>query len=203
MEMQQKTTFTGLKSLPSILALNSGGEALRWIDYEKCAYYYAKGRILWSMGQHEVLLRGGKNHDGVQSTLLMDSIVAVDNKMSPTRLRKFAQPPLENKYLFKRDRHICAYCAHEYGKSSLTRDHVTPRSRGGANVWNNVVTACKGCNQWKADKTLQELDAKLVYVPYTPTYNEYLILKGRNILADQMDFLMKGVSKQSRLHLSA
>lgn len=200
METLQKTTFTGLKSLPSILALNSGGEALRWIDYEKCAYYYAKDRILWSMGQHEVMLRGGKNHDGEQSILLMDSIVAVDNKMSPTRLRKFTSPPLENKFLFKRDRHICAYCTHKYGRSNLTRDHVTPRSRGGTDTWNNVVTACKGCNQWKADKLVKELDVKLAYVPYTPTFNEYLILKNRKILADQMDFLMKGVGRNSRLH---
>lgn len=201
MEAQfKKKTFSGLKSLPSILALNSGGEALCWIDYEKCAYYYAKNRILWSMGQHEVLLRGGKNKDGVQSTLLMDSIVAVDNKMSPTKLRKFASPPLENQFLFKRDRNICAYCGHQYGRGHLTRDHVTPRSRGGADNWNNVVTACKGCNHWKADKLVNELEVTLVYVPYTPTFNEYLILKNRRILQDQMDFLMKGVSKHSRLH---
>lgn len=199
----EKQTFSGINQLPRILKLNSGGEALSWIDYEQCAYYYAKNRILWSLGQYEVLLRGGINVEtGVQSTLIMDTIVAVDSNISPTKLKKFRSPPLTNRHLFFRDRNVCAYCGHSYKRGELTRDHVTPRSRGGSNSWDNVVTACRGCNQWKADKMLTEVDLKLMYVPYTPTYNEYLILENRNILADQMEFLMKGVSKNSRLHLN-
>lgn len=200
---QEKQVFTGLDKLPLILKLNSGGEPLSWITYEDCAYYYAKDRILWSLGQYEVVLRGGTNVlTGLQSILTMDSIIAVDSKMSPTKLRKFASPPLTNPLLFKRDKNICAYCGHQYGRQQLSRDHVTPVARGGKNTWDNVVTACSGCNQWKADKSLSELDVKLVYIPYVPTYNEYLILKNRNILADQMEFLMKGVSRNSRLHLN-
>jgi 5-methylcytosine-specific restriction endonuclease McrA len=202
MENIQKVSFIGLHQLPLILKLNKSGEAVEWITYERSAYYYAKDRILWSLGQHEVILRGRKNaRNGEQSRLIMDSIVAVDSERSPTKSRNYLSPPLENRYLFRRDKFICAYCGHRYGRTNLTRDHVTPRSRGGKNSWDNVVTACKGCNQWKADKILKEADLKLVYVPYTPTYNEHLILKNRNILADQMEFLMKGVSKNSRLHL--
>ena len=201
MEDMVKTSLTGLNQLPLILALNKSGEAIRWIDYEKCAYYYAKDRVLWSLGQYEVILRGGKNAlTGQTSILTMDSIVAIDSERSPTKSRNYLSPALENRLLFRRDRNICAYCGHQYGVTNLTRDHVTPRSRGGKDTWDNVVTACKGCNQWKADSMLNELDLKLIYVPYTPTYNEHLILRNRKILADQMDFLMKGVSKNSRLH---
>jgi 5-methylcytosine-specific restriction endonuclease McrA len=201
MENMQKKVFTGVDSLPWILKLNSGGEPLEWIKYKDCAYQYAKGNVLWSMGQHEVLLRGGTNSlTGEPTRLHMDSIIAVGNSRSPTKSRKFTSPPLNNTHLFYRDRHLCAYCGHKYGRSKLTRDHVTPRSRNGPNTWNNVVTACMGCNQWKADNLLSELDVKLIYLPYTPTYSEYLILDNRKILQDQMEFLMKGVSKNSRLH---
>jgi 5-methylcytosine-specific restriction endonuclease McrA len=195
-----RQTYVGLNRLPLILQLNSGGEAVRWINYEKSAYYYAKDRVLWSMGTCDVLLRGGTNSvTGQQSILTMDTIVAVDSKMSPTKLQRYTSPPLNNKYLFKRDKYICAYCGHNYNKGQLTRDHIIPSAKGGPNKWENVVTACKSCNQWKADKTLKEAGLELLYVPYTPTYNEHLILSGRNILADQMEFLMKGVGKNSRL----
>jgi len=33
-----------------------------------------------------------------------------------------------------------------------------------------------------------------------PNYNEHLILQNRRILADQMEYLIKGVSKNSRIH---
>jgi 5-methylcytosine-specific restriction endonuclease McrA len=199
--MTEKTVFTGLKSLPDILKLNASGEPLEWIDYEDCATHYAKGNVLWSLGTHEVLLRGGTNSiTGTQTRLVMDSIVAINSRRSPTKSRNYTSPPLINSLLFKRDKHLCAYCGHVYGKSFLTRDHIKPRSRGGKNIWNNVVTACKGCNQWKADKLLSELDTKLIYIPYTPTFNEYLILDNRKILQDQMEFLMKGVGRNSRLH---
>ena len=48
----------------------------------------------------------------------------------------------------------CAYC----GKTSkfLTRDHVIPKSRGGAKEASNIVLACRECNQVKADRTPAE-----------------------------------------------
>jgi hypothetical protein len=38
----------------------------------------------------------------------------------------------------------------------LTLDHITPKSRGGSNLPSNLVTACKPCNQRKADRTPEE-----------------------------------------------
>lgn len=48
----------------------------------------------------------------------------------------------------------CAYC----GKSNegLTADHLVPRSKGGENSVDNIVPACKGCNEAKADKEWRE-----------------------------------------------
>ena len=40
---------------------------------------------------------------------------------------------------------------------------------------------------------------QLLAVPFTPTYAEYIYLKGRRVLADQMEYLLVGVPRTSRL----
>lgn len=186
-------------SLPKILALNKNGEALRWIDFETCCTHYAKGNVLWSLGEHKVNLRGGTNaKTGLPTVMVMDTIVAIDNGVSPSKYRKM-NPALTNKTLFERDRNLCAYCGAVFKKADLTRDHIIPSSKGGKDTWENCVTACYHCNQWKADRTPEEADMKLLYVAYVPSFNEALILSNRNLLADQMEFLLSGVSPHSRL----
>jgi hypothetical protein len=41
---------------------------------------------------------------------------------------------------------------------------------------------------------LHEIDMKLIWVPYTPSTEEALILKNRNILFDQANFLINFIS---------
>jgi 5-methylcytosine-specific restriction endonuclease McrA len=74
-----------------------------------------------------------------------------------------------------------------------------PKSRGGENTWMNCVTACKECNSKKGHKTLKEAGLELLYVPYVPNHFENMILQNRNILADQMEYLLSGVPKHSRV----
>jgi len=61
-----------------------------------------------------------------------------------------------SKNVFTRDKFICQYCKKRASGKELSIDHIVPRSRGGRNDWSNCVTACKPCNQKKADKTLRE-----------------------------------------------
>ena len=71
-----------------------------------------------------------------------------------------------------------------------------PVSRGGQDVWTNVVTACAACNQHKADRLIEETTMRLHAVPYVPKYAEWLILRNRHILTDQMIFLKARCPKQ-------
>ena len=41
---------------------------------------------------------------------------------------------------------------------------------------------------------------QLVAVPFTPTYAEYIYLKGRRVLADQMQYLLAHIPRSSPLH---
>jgi hypothetical protein len=47
--------------------------------------------------------------------------------------------------------------------------------------------------------TLEQSGMTLLAVPFIPSRIEYLILRGRTILADQMDFLLSHVPKSSRI----
>lgn len=79
-----------------------------------------------------------------------------------------------NTFLFARDRYTCAYCGRGQrelrAREFLTRDHVLPRSRGGEDAWNNVVTACSTCNGWKGDRTPDEAGMTLRVVPSEPHF---------------------------------
>jgi len=45
----------------------------------------------------------------------------------------------------------CAYCGDRPGRSHLEIDHLIPRSKGGSDGEENLVPACKPCNQGKSD----------------------------------------------------
>lgn len=50
----------------------------------------------------------------------------------------------------------CAFCGDVFDSKDLTRDHLHPRSRGGDNSWENLVPACRPCNQGKGNRTPEE-----------------------------------------------
>lgn len=78
----------------------------------------------------------------------------------------FRKIVLSKDNVFRRDKHKCAYCD---SKFHLTIDHIFPKSRGGKDIWENLVTACFRCNSRKGDKTPEEANMKLLYQPYKPS----------------------------------
>lgn len=185
---------------PRILALDRTGQPNRWLDVETAATYVCKDLVSWSLGDTAATLRGGwRRADGARSTIDVPSIICVSS--SALRIRhNYRAPMVTRRLLFERDRHLCAYCGQMFPDSQLSIEHVIPRSRGGKDSWMNFVTACKRCNAHKADRTPEEAGMRLLYVPYVPNRYEAFILANRNILADQMAFLMEGVAPESRLH---
>ena len=183
-----------------ILALDLAGAPHRWINVREGAHYYATGMVAWAAGSHEFVLRGGVQRvTGLQSQIRASSIIAIRGK--DFSVRNFEQAPsLTKERLLARDRHICAYCAQQFAAEQLDAEHIVPSSKGGAYSWLNLVAACKACNNRKANRTPQAAGMKLHYVPYVPNRYEAFILANRRILADQMEFLLLGVPKSSRLH---
>jgi 5-methylcytosine-specific restriction endonuclease McrA len=88
----------------------------------------------------------------------------------PHRFRR----QVTNTFLFARDDYSCQYCgrhkAELKGRQFLTRDHVIPLSRGGANSWRNVVTSCSPWNNRKANRLPKEVGLRLRSQPSEPNY---------------------------------
>jgi len=184
---------------PLILTLDQHGVPHRWVTWQHACFYYAKDLVAWTIGEHSFLFHGGLNRvTGERSRICANSIIAIRGKaLAGKSLHQV--PPLSNRELFHRDRHICAYCGDELPGQRLTRDHVVPVSQGGKDMWMNVVTACRSCNQLKSGRTPEQAGLELIYAPYVPNKAEYLILCNRHILADQMDFLARHVPSVSRV----
>lgn len=182
----------------AILGLDVSGTPRMWISHDDAISYHATNSVAWSLGNVVARYRGGVQNDGTPSYIESTSIIAIKGHgFNPHKHSKVA---LTNRTLFGRDRYLCAYCGkHEPNYHNLSRDHIMPKSRGGENTWMNVVTSCRDCNSRKGSKTLKEAGLELLYVPYVPSHWENMILQNRNILADQMEFLLQGVPKHSRI----
>lgn len=73
---------------------------------------------------------------------------------------------VNRKRIMKRDGYACGYCK---SKKNLTIDHIIPKSRGGKNTWDNLVTCCNRCNTIKDNKTPNEAGMTLKVKAYQPS----------------------------------
>lgn len=181
-----------------ILTLDAYGVPTYWAGIDNYAKNFTLGKVLWTLGEPQAVLRGSLDKNGVQQVLEIPSIVAMKGhsgkgysiNRNPTR-----------EQLAQRDRNVCAYCGNKFHTKDLRKEHIHPHARGGPNTWMNLVIACERCNNRKGCRTPEEAKMPLLYLPYIPSPHEVMILRNRNILADQMDFLMNGVPKKSRMWL--
>jgi hypothetical protein len=185
-----------------VLRTDLAGMPIEWVDYKSAARLYFLGQVAYAFGDTLFRLRGGVNAaTRTRSQLDIQSIIATQGKHHAVRkLQDDYVPPLSNRTLFQRDDHMCLYCGGRFSGRHLSRDHVRPSSKGGSDTWTNVVTACVRCNNFKAGRTPEDAGMELIAVPFTPTHAEYVFLMGRNVMADQMEFLRAHFPRSSPLH---
>jgi 5-methylcytosine-specific restriction endonuclease McrA len=105
-------------------------------------------------------------HDGTELRSVSMSLP----RPSVVRLRYLVRAPfrrtasVSRRSIFARDDFCCQFC----GCLADSIDHVLPRSRGGAHVWENVVAACRPCNLRKGDRTPEEAGMALARPPRMP-----------------------------------
>jgi len=180
-----------------VLALDRAGNPNAWLDNRMAVHLIATDRVLAPLGAHARVIYGGINAiSSLRSSIEISSILLTNARIRQHRWDRDYEAPLTNRALFARDGHLCLYCGNSFRTSELTRDHIIPISRGGKNVWSNVASACRNCNHRKNNRTPAEWDIELIAVPYTPCYAEHLILNGKTILADQMEFLEKRLRRK-------
>lgn len=181
-----------------ILQLDIAGVPDKWIRPRDAIKHIAEGGVAWSLGSAVSVFHGGYRRDGSRSVLEAPSIIAVTGK--PKCRHDDAPVAITREKIFRRDRNTCAYCGQVLESRHLEAEHIIPKSRGGEWSWMNLVASCSECNQVKKrDRTPAEAGMPLLYLPYAPSRWEDMILRSRNILADQMEFLLGNVPKHSRL----
>jgi len=94
----------------------------------------------------------------------LPSVIALKEYIPAAR-----RPAFTRFNVFLRDRFACQYCGDAYPSHDLTFDHVIPRSRGGRTTWENVVTACGGCNLRKGNRLPRDAGMQPRHWPRQPT----------------------------------
>ena len=90
-------------------------------------------------------------------------IVAVNYAKVPKK-----RPKLCARAIRERDGNRCQYTGRVLRPDEGSLDHVVPRSRGGADTWENLVWSSKDVNQRKADRLPHEAGLRLLAVPRAP-----------------------------------
>ncbi len=169
---------------------------------EDAVKLYCQDQVAYPVGMPLCMVYGGINaRSGNRSTVEVHSIVCTQGRLqNRNKNNPDYAPLLNNDTLFRRDANLCLYCGKRLKSREMSRDHIQPISRGGQDVWSNVVTACKRCNHFKGNRSPEEAGLELLAVPFSPTHAEYIYLSGRRILADQMEFLQAHFPRNSPLH---
>lgn len=141
--------------MSGVLVLNSDYSPLNVTSLNRgfTLVYKGKAEVLKSADEPIVC--------GVKS-FVRPLIIRLLNYVSFKRLRV----RVNRQRIIKRDNHSCVYCG---SKRDLTIDHLIPKSKGGKNTWDNLVTCCISCNSKKGDKMLYETNMKLMKKPTEPT----------------------------------
>ena len=99
--------------------------------------------------------------------MFVPSVVMTTRYVKPARAVQFS-----SEHVFLRDHFKCVYCNAQFSpytyRNNLTVDHVVPRTFGGRTTWDNLVSACKPCN----NKRGCNFRIQPPFKPYRPTYFE-------------------------------
>jgi 5-methylcytosine-specific restriction endonuclease McrA len=142
----------------SVLVLNSSYEPLGICDTRKAIVLLFCGKAVTVSHHPEILV------STVSQRFPLPSIVRL------TFFVRFPYPGilLNRKTLLRRDGFRCQYC----GRTDLplTIDHMVPKSKGGEESWENLITACTRCNTAKGDRTPQEAGLHPLRPPVRPSH---------------------------------
>lgn len=96
---------------------------------------------------------------------------------SVVRLSQYKRVPykrimLTRKNVILRDGHRCQYCGSTRGP--MTVDHIIPKTKRGADIWENMVCACVDCNNRKGDRTPEQAGMTLRKKPGHPSHISFI-----------------------------
>ncbi len=154
-----------------VLVLNQNYEPLNVCDLRR-----AVGMLVG--GKAEIVENGRGELHSASRMIAFPSVIRLAYLIRRPRPRV----KLTRREIFRRDGYTCQYCGQK--SSSLTMDHVVPRHRGGEHSWQNLVSACSGCNRRKGGRTPEEAHMALLHVPFEPRPS-HVYLFGQHLEANE------------------
>ncbi len=139
--------------------------------------------VLMGRGKAELVSNGRGYVHSVTEAFPAPSVIRLIYMVKRPVMRR----RLSRQAVFYRDGFSCQYCGNK--TKQLTLDHILPRSRKGAHVWENVVSACIPCNHHKAGLTPVEAKMRLKKRPAAPRPNPYYMFHHRQILDEWLPFI--------------
>jgi 5-methylcytosine-specific restriction endonuclease McrA len=137
------------------LVLNAGYEPLAVVSFKRA--------LVLVMNQKATVVEIDEDHPvwGTSGSYERPAVILLTRYV---RIPRGRLVPVSRRGVLRRDGYHCAYC----GKTATTIDHVMPRSRGGADSWENLVACCLRCNNQKSDRTPSEMGWSLRNDPRMP-----------------------------------
>lgn len=136
------------------LVLNAGYEPLAVVSFRRAVVLVLAGKAV-VLAAAETPVRSGSLEVDRPCVILLTRYVRVPFGRAV---------PVSRRGVLRRDRYQCGYC----GRTATTVDHVQPRSRGGRDVWENLVACCARCNNLKGNRTPEEMGWTLRVRPHAP-----------------------------------
>ena len=146
------------KAMSKVLLLNNENEPLNITSWKRAFVLLIKGKAEYAdkINKIEDYIKIGEYY--IPKTIKLTYDMAIPE----------LELPFSRENIYSRDEFTCQYCGQQFHSNELSLDHVFPKSRGGEDSWENLVTCCRRCNQKKADRTPEEASMPILKKPQKP-----------------------------------
>ena len=176
--------------------------------------------VLGTMPRHQAMRKLMRNDsvlnvvewgEGVMTTFSGDypvpSVVRLSYYLSinwKRILRKRKDGKVSRIAIFRRDEFQCQYCSKKGTAKDLTLDHIMPKSKGGSQSAQNLVTACIKCNGRKANRTPEQARMPLITPlrPLDPTIRNMDFSKYVDDNPSWRKYINKGEFKDEKIEVT-
>ena len=142
--------------------------------------------VLLLKAKAEVIERADRELHSERITMSRPAVIRL---VSYVRVpRDMHRRKITRRAVFARDGWACQYCG---SRSTLTVDHVVPRSKGGSSTWENIVASCAPCNRRKGDQLPRQVGMHLVRQPRIPGPQVFIHVASPTIPENWKQYLPK------------
>lgn len=173
--------------MSEVIVLNADYQFLNFCSWKRALVLVETGKAKILKASEKVI----KNFSGT-FTFAIPYVILLTKMVRSVFKRKV---PWSKRNVFIRDNYQCQYC----GRTNLKKpelEHVIPKSKGGKNIFENCVCACKECNRKKGNRLPSEANMFLLKQPKMPTIHEFMLqkLKSHSSAKEIINELLEGMT---------